>query len=107
MLFGLSNTDKTNAFSPGRPSLRVPALAAASDSEIDQMTVPMLKDELRSHGLKVSGLKQELRERLQSDLDQLPVEPPVEPTEPPVERVEPPAELPAAASGSDSVSRRK
>ena len=38
--------------------------AAASRSELEALTVPVLKDRLRAQGLKVGGKKQELVERL-------------------------------------------
>lgn len=40
------------------------AVATLSASAIEDMTVPELKEELRSRNLKVSGVKQELKERL-------------------------------------------
>ena len=38
--------------------------AAASRSELEALTVPVLKDRLRAQGLKVGGKKNELVERL-------------------------------------------
>ena len=55
---------------------------AASRSDLEQLTVPVLKDRLRAQGLKVGGKKAELVERLLESAPLAPAPAPVKPTKP-------------------------
>ena len=79
----LANAIFVNSFAFGPPSPSLPitthtrhsqqslvALYMSSESEWESMTVDQLKNELRSRGLKVSGKKQELLDRLVETLSE-------------------------------------
>lgn len=61
---GNSDNGTSTSESDGKPSIKEQD-QDFSNSDISKMTVPQLKEELRKRGLKVSGKKVELMERLQ------------------------------------------
>jgi hypothetical protein len=66
-LLMLSLAARTAAFCAPTARLRLVRCAASRaerELELERMTVPLLKDELRAQGLKVGGRKSELIERL-------------------------------------------